>query len=199
MKNSKGKIIAVVGAPATGKSTLVRFLQKEYGFKTILEGEESDVPAFIKDNINQNKNGLQTIIWFHNRLVEQYSKALDTKRKGHTIVLDTFWLSNLFYISTMLKDKNEKNTVINMIKVTEKYFPYPDIIIYLKSDLKTIREWMSKRGRTFEKKLKIQVEIIHKEHEIFFGNKKILKGAKIIKMDVAKEDPKEVLKKLNLK
>ena len=90
MKNIKGKIIAVVGAPATGKSTLVRFLQKEFGFRTILEGEEKDVPSFIKTNIAKNKNGFQTIVWFHNRLIEQYSKALKIKSKGQAYRLNIF-------------------------------------------------------------------------------------------------------------
>jgi len=199
MKNTKGKIIAVVGAPATGKSTLVRFLQKKFGFKAILEGEEKDVPNFIKTNIAKNKNGFQTIIWFHNRLVEQYSKVSEMKSKGEIIILDTFWLSNLFYISTMLKDKNEKTIVIDMIRITEKYFSYPDIIIYLKSDISTIKDRMGKRGRTFEKELRKQVETIHKEHEMFFGNKTVLKGAKIIKIDVSKESIKSVARRLKLK
>lgn len=194
-----GKIIAVVGAPATGKSTLVKLLKKEFGFYAIFEGEENDVPGFIKENINKDQNGLQTIVWFHNRLIEQYLKAIRLKNSGKTVVLDTFWLSNIFYISTMLKDKDEQKISRDMIKTVEKLFAYPDIIIYLKSHEKTIKDWMTKRGRSFEKEFQKHLKTINREHENFFGNKKIINGAKIIKIDISREAAEEVIKKLKLK
>ena len=195
MKN-KGKIIAVVGAPATGKSTLVRFLGKKLKAKIILEGEEKDVPKFIKDNISKDKNGFQTILWFHNRLVKQYLKALEWKKEEKVIVLDTFWLSNIFYTSTMLKNKKEREIITDMIKTTEKILPYPDIIIYLKSDKKTIKEWMEKRGRSFEGKFKEYLETISKEHEDYFKNKNIIKGSKIIKINITKERLPDIIRKI---
>lgn len=196
----EGKIIAVVGGPASGKSSLINQFKKNYKVKIFLEGEEKNLPNYIKKNINKNKNGLQTILFFHNQTIIQYLEALRLKEGGNNVILDTFWLSNLFYLDTMLSDKNEKTLIKNLIKLTNQILPLPDIILYLEADNKTIRGRLYKRGRSFEKNFIRSALKINKAHYDYFNNRKNieeLSQSKIIKINVENFDFHFFAKQIN--
>jgi len=164
--NNKGKIIAIIGAPASGKSTLVRHWNENYGIKTYLEGEEADIPDYVKENIAQNKNGLQTILFFHNQEKRQYQEALKLKEQGEIVVLDTFWISNIFYIDTMVFCENEKKLLHDMIDFTKNSFTLPDTVVFLDISDQLLAQRMNQRGREFEKSFienALKVSKSHKE------------------------------------
>jgi deoxyadenosine/deoxycytidine kinase len=164
-----GKIIAVVGAPASGKSTLVSSLAKIRKVRYFLEKEE-ELPGYIKDNIKRNKNGLQTILFFHNRAVDNYIKSIKLKSEGKTVILDTFWLSNLFYLDTMLPNKNERELIKKFVKLIAKFFPMPDSILFLDVSDKILKERLEKRGRKFEKDFLKSAIRISQAHRNYFRN-----------------------------
>ena len=203
MKKSKnkGRIISVVGAPASGKSTLIRYFKKNYKVKTFLEGEEGDLPVYIKKNIEKNKNGLQTILFFRNQTVEQYFKALQLEDKGHDVILDTFWVSNLFYLDTMVPDRNEKKLIEDLMGLTAKTLSLPDIIIFLKIDNKTLKDRLFDRGRKFEKDFLERAKQISKSHNDYFKNRqsrKYLLEPKIITANAKNFDCETLAKKVGL-
>ncbi len=164
----KGKIIAVVGAPASGKSFLINEWKKKYDVVVFFEGEEKDLPKYIKSNIRLNKNGLQTILYFHNQTVRHYLKALELKDKEKSVILDTFWLSSLFYLDIMLIDRNEKKLVNNLIQLTSDIFSIPDKIVFLDVSSKTLKQRILKRGREFEKNFLNRALKINKAHKKYF-------------------------------
>jgi deoxyadenosine/deoxycytidine kinase len=198
---NKGRIISIVGAPASGKSTLIRYFRKNYKVKTFLEGEEKDLPVYIKRNIEKNKNGLQTILFFHNQTVKQYLKALQLKNKGYDVILDTFWISNLFYLDTMVPDRNEKKLIKDWIELIAKTMSLPDVIIFLKIDNKTLKDRLFGRGRKFEKDFLKGAEQISKSHNDYFKSKKrkkYLLESKIITANAKDFDCEALAKKIKL-
>lgn len=198
---NKGRIISVVGAPASGKSTLIRYFKENYKVKTFLEGEEGDLPAYIKKNIEKNKNGLQTILFFRNQTVKQYLKALRLEDKGHDVILDTFWVSNLFYLDTMVPDRNEKKLIEDLMELTAKILSLPDIIIFLKIDNKTLKDRLFGRGRKFEKDFLEGAKQISKSHNDYFKSRqsrRYLLGSKIITANAKNFDCETLAKKVSL-
>lgn len=200
MKIKKGKIIAILGGPASGKSTLIRQLKARYDVRIFLEGEETNLPSFIKRNISKKINGLQTILFFHNQSVGQYLDALKLRKKGKNILLDTFWISNLFYLDSMLSDKNEKHIIQELILQTSECLPAPDIVIYLKAENKTIRQRIKGRGRNFEKDFFKEAQKINLAHDRYLKKKSpCLKGARLLEVDAATFNYHEIARKLSLK
>lgn len=198
MTKKKGKIIAIVGAPASGKSSLVKFLQTDLNAKVFLEGEDGDLPSFVKNNIEENKNGIQTILFFHNQTISQYLQALNLKECGHYVILDTFWLSNLFFLETMLEHSHERSLIKDLIKTTGKIFSPPDILIYLEAADETIRNRLLQRGRNFEANFLESALKISRAHQNFFAGKNIKIKSRVIKLNAEDFDPKgaaEILKK----
>lgn len=193
-QKSRGKIIAIIGAPASGKSTLAKMFGKKLKARVFLEGEEQHLPDYIKKNIAQNKNGLQTILYFHNKTVNQYLEALKLKEKGIVTILDTFWFSNIFYLDTMIKDKNERNLLIDLISVTGKLLSLPDVIIYIQAKNETIKQRITDRGRSFEKNFLKNAIQINRDHDKYL---RMLNNAKLIKIKAEEIDINKILKSIN--
>lgn len=189
----KGKIIAIIGAPASGKSTLVKKLGKKIKAKILLEGEEQNLPTYIKRNIAENRNGFQTILYFHNQTIKQYKKALRLKEKGQSSILDTYWVSNIFYLDTMLDNKKEKQFFLKLISKTKKIFPLPDIIIYIQAKNKTIKKRLLKRGRSFEKSFIKNAVMINRNHD---KGIKIIENNRVLKVKAENINIDNILKKI---
>jgi len=168
---SNGKIIAVVGGPRSGKSFLVDRLAKHYGGVAILEGEEQDFPERIREDIQKNIRPLERIIWFRNKLVKEYFKALKTKQMGETVFIDNFWVSYQLYINTLAKDF-EGDIIHDLAEIDRLTIDWPDIIIFLSLSEKGIRDFVKRGGREFDQSedfIQNQALPIHKLHNEFFN------------------------------
>ncbi len=144
-----GKIIAIVGAPRSGKSFLARKLAEHYGATVFLEGEEGEFPARIEEDIAQNIRPLERALWFRTILVERYLKALELRDKGHTVILDVFWISPHMYIDTLLTGF-ERDLMWNVARQDERLLGWPDLTIFLKVSEQSIRSFIQKGGRAFD-------------------------------------------------
>ncbi|MCW5518613.1 deoxynucleoside kinase [Aureitalea sp. L0-47] len=150
--DSEGKIIAVVGAQSSGKSTLVeQIAEKNPLWKVFYEGES--FPKFVTTAFVDPHKRIHAFLYFHNKWVEQYIEAERLRDQGKVVILDNYWLSNLFYIDTLIND-DEKEQMIKLIENTARLFSPPDGIIYLDVDIKTmiqrIRERITKGDRFWE-------------------------------------------------
>jgi len=144
--NSEGKIIAVVGAQSSGKSTLVnRIIAKNSLWKGFFEGES--FPKYVTDAFSNPEKRLQAFLYFHNKWVEQYIEAERLRDQGRVVILDNYWLSNLFYIDTLIND-DEKEQIIKLIENTARLFSPPDGIIYLDINIKTMIQRIRERITT---------------------------------------------------
>ncbi|EKE10703.1 MAG: hypothetical protein ACD_15C00212G0024 [uncultured bacterium] len=149
MENKSGKIIAVIGAPRSGKSFLAGLLAGHYNGKIILEGEEIDFPERICEDIEKNIRPLERILWFRNKLVKEYLVAQEYKEKGETIILDVFWIGYQLFIDA-LSNGFENDVLKDMAEVDRKTLDYPDVIIFLSVTEKSIRKFIKLGGRKFD-------------------------------------------------
>ena len=194
--NSNGKIIAVLGAQASGKSTLVQELQKHLSDAVgFYEGEE--FPAYVVEAFDEPSVRIRAFLYFHNHWLNQYIEAEVIRKAGGTVIMDTFWLSNLFYLDTLV-DENERQLIRASISNAAKIFSPPDGIIYLNIDteqmVQRIKQRAVERNRTWEAEEDWLVEplSVKRRHDEFFADaalqKQLLGDAQILKLNSLDSD-----------
>lgn len=155
----KGKIIAVVGAPRSGKSFLVRKLAERFDAKMIFEGEEGDFPTRIEEDIRENIRPLERVLWFRTMLVEKYLQAVKMKSEGHTVILDVFWMTPHMFIDTLLEGF-ERELMWEVAMIDRKLLGWPDLTVFLKISEDGIRKFVKLGGRSFDQSENVIVKQI---------------------------------------
>lgn len=165
-------IIAVIGTPGTGKSFLVERLAKKLGAVPIFE-EVGGIPSRIEVNLKYNLRSVETILWFRNKLIRDMMRAVDIKKKGKVVVMDTCPVSNDLYIPSMTHGF-EQEVLLEQARIDTKAMPQPDVVIFLDASVETIRELIRRRGRDYDTSqdfMKRNLEI-KKTHDDYFKKNK---------------------------
>ncbi|MBH08576.1 MAG: deoxynucleoside kinase [Flavobacteriales bacterium] len=141
------KSISIEGNIGVGKTTLAKLLSNDLGYKLILETFENN--PFLKDFYeNLNKNALPLELFF---LAERYELLkLNSEDMFFTGTVSDFIFdkSKLFAVNT-LKDY-ELNIFNKIFSLMKKSVKNPEILIYLHSDLSSLQNKITKRGREYE-------------------------------------------------
>lgn len=141
-------IIAVIGAPGVGKSFLVEKLARQLNAEPIFE-DVSEIPDKIISNFKNNQGQVETILWFRNYCIQKMERALNLKKEGKTVVMDTAPISNELYIPAMTSGF-EKEVLLMQAYLDKKYIPKPDVFIFLDASESKTKEMILKRNRDFE-------------------------------------------------
>ena len=156
------KSISIEGNIGVGKTTLAKLLSNDLGYKLILETFENN--PFLKDFYeNLNKNALPLELFF---LAERYELLkLNSEDMFFTGTVSDFIFdkSKLFAVNT-LKDY-ELNIFNKIFSLMKKSVKNPEILIYLHSDLSSLQNKITKRGREYENN--IQSEYLKKLNDTY--------------------------------
>lgn len=171
LRQTRGKIIGIVGCPASGKSLLAKQLATEFSAEVFYEGEALRFPERIIENLRDGKRPLETCLWFHQHRFEDYLKASEWRRRGKTVIMDTFWLTNRFYFPSRAQmDNFERELAMYVELIDQRIFDWPDVVIYIRMSPEQIKEFVYRRGRPFETTDRYIEHIfrVNDEHEKFF-------------------------------
>lgn len=148
--------IAVAGNIGSGKTTLTRMLSKRYGW--IPRYEPADNNPYLADfYADMPRWSFNLQIYFLNKRfkeVVEISKSSDTIIQDRTIFEDAKIFAPNLHEMGMMSDRDFENytdlfdLMISLVKL-------PDLMIYIRSTIPNLVAQIQKRGREFEKSIRI--------------------------------------------
>ena len=148
----KRKTIAIAGNIGTGKSSLVDFLSRTYGVQPFYEPNDENpyLPDFYKD---MKRWAFHSQLYF---LSNKFRMHQQLENSDGVVVLDRTIYEDAEIFATALHDMRhftgrDWETYWNFYQVIINAIRPPDLMIYLRCSMRTLRRRIRLRGREMEK------------------------------------------------
>jgi len=173
MTPSQKKIfVAVAGNIGSGKSSLTTLLAKHFGWKPYFESVEDN--PYLADFYGDMKRwSFHLQIYFlshrftnHKQIVESPEPVIQDR----SIYEDAeIFARNLHEIGNM--DDRDYTNYVALYQVMMEYLRAPDLMIYLRASVGTLKNQISKRGRTYEQSIKQEyLEQLNRHYESWINH-----------------------------
>ncbi len=147
--NNDYKYIAIEGNIGVGKTTLAKFLSKEFNGSILLE--EFTENKFLKEFYKSGNYSFQMEMQF---LIDRSLQMNDFFKNNHQFIFSDFHISKSLIFSKMNLDNTSYNIIKNAHLNLFQHFPKPDAVIFIDGSIENIMENIDKRNRSFEKNFK---------------------------------------------
>ena len=148
------RAIAIAGNIGTGKTTLVDFLTRTYGIAPFYEPNEENpyLPDFYRD---MKRWAFHSQIYF---LAAKFRLHLAADKTGGVVVLDRTIFEDAEVFATALHQmrkisKRDWQTYRRFYETILGAVEPPDLMIYLRCSMRTLRKRIALRGRSMEKEI----------------------------------------------
>ena len=148
---SSGKTIAIAGNIGTGKSSLVEFLTRTYGIQPFYEPNDENpyLPDFYRD---MNRWAFHSQLYF---LSNKFRMHRQLDKMSGVVVLDrTIYEDAEIFATALNKMRNftgrDWDTYWNFYQIILDAIRPPDLMIYLRCSMRTLRKRIGLRGRAME-------------------------------------------------
>lgn len=155
--NAGKKFVAVAGNVGVGKSTLTQMLAKRLGWEPFYEAVD-DNPYLADFYQDMRAWSFHSQIFFLSRRLRHHRQLLD---HPHSVVQDRsvyedaeIFARNLHKQENM--SKRDYRTYRELYEVLTQFLPPPDLVIYLRASVDTLRNRIQLRGRDFEQDIEPQ-------------------------------------------
>jgi len=153
--NERKVFVAVAGNIGSGKSSLTRLLSEQMGWKPLYESVE-DNPYLNDFYADMKRWSFALQVYFLSNRFRNHKSITEGR---DSVVLDRviyedaeIFARNLHDIG-MMEDRDYRNYVALYEVMTEFLHP-PDVLIYLRASIDTLRRQISLRGRDFEQSIR---------------------------------------------
>ena len=148
--------IAIAGNIGSGKTTLTKMLAKRYGW--IPRFEPVDNNPYLDDfYADMSRWSFNLQVYFLNKRfkeVVEISKCTDTIIQDRTIFEDACIFAPNLHDMGMMSDR-DFNNYTDLFDLMMSRVELPDLMIYIRSSIPNIVEQIEKRGRDYEKSIRI--------------------------------------------
>lgn len=151
---NKKHFIAIAGNIGVGKSTLTRLLAARLGWEPFYEAVDDNpyLADFYKD---MRAWSFHSQIFFLTRRLRHHRQLLDHPNsvvQDRSVYEDAeIFAHNLYEQGNM--DPRDYSSYHELYEVLTKFLPPPDVIVYLRASVDTLRERIHRRGREFERSI----------------------------------------------
>lgn len=146
------KAIAIAGNIGSGKSTLVEFLHRQYGITPFYEPNDENpyLPSFYED---MQRWAFHSQIYF---LSNKFRLHREFDRTGGVVALDRTIFEDAEIFAKALHemghmDQRDYETYRDFYETIIETLRPPDLLIYVRCSMRTLRKRIRARGREMEK------------------------------------------------
>ena len=159
--------IAIAGNIGSGKTTLTKKLAKRYGWIPHFEPVDNN-PYLADYYADMDRWSFNLQIYFLNkrfRDVVEIAKSQDTIIQDRTIFEDARIFAPNLHDMGMMSDRDFDNYT-DLFDLMMSLVKLPDLMIYIRSSIPTLVSHIQKRGRDFERSIRIDyLEGLNKRYE----------------------------------
>jgi deoxyadenosine/deoxycytidine kinase len=148
--------LAIAGNIGSGKTTLTGKLAKHFGWET--HYEDVDDNPYLNDFYNDMQRwSFNLQIFFLN---SRFSQILDIQKSGLTVIQDRTIYEDAYIFAPNLHDmglmsKRDFDNYFRLFSLMSSLVSPPDLLIYLRASVGTLVNQIEKRGRDYEKTIRI--------------------------------------------
>lgn len=148
--------IAIAGNIGSGKTTLTKLLAARYGWTPRFEPMDNN--PYLEDFYHDmNRWSFNLQVYFLNKRfkeVVEISKSTDTIIQDRTIYEDACIFAPNLHDQGYMSDRDFKNYT-DLFNLMMSLVKKPQLMIYIRSSIPTLVKHIEKRGRDFEKSIRI--------------------------------------------
>jgi deoxyadenosine/deoxycytidine kinase len=143
--------ITIAGNIGVGKSTLVRMLSQRHGWEPVFEAVEEN-PYLADFYQDMPRWSFQSQVFFLSRRLRQHNGLLKYKK---SVIQDRSVYEDAEIFARNLYDQGNMGNrdwacYFDLYRTLAAMLPAPDLVIYLKADMPTLRRRIAMRGREYE-------------------------------------------------
>lgn len=165
------RYIAIAGNIGVGKTSLVEYLTRNYGLQPFYEpfAENPYLADFYQD---MHAWSFHSQMWF---LAHKYRLHRELERTSGTLVQDRSIYEDAEIFATALhrsKTMNDRDwaTYSELYRAMRASLRPPDLLIYLRCDVRVARQRIKKRGRPSEMAIPLPyLKLLHKLYEEWYA------------------------------
>ncbi len=143
------RITTIEGNIGAGKTTLARYLARDFGGKLILEQFEDNpfLPRFFEDF---RQHAFTTELFFLAERFHQLSREMpEPELFGDRIIIDYLFTKSLLFARANL-DEEEYRLFHKLFQIINPRLPEPELVVYVHADIDRLLDNIRERGRGFE-------------------------------------------------
>jgi len=177
--------IAVAGNIGSGKTTLTGMLAKHYGWEAMYESVENN-PYLASYYEDMQRWSFNLQVYFLNN---RFRQVIDIRKRSKTVIQDRTIYEDAYIFAPNLHDMQLMATrdfenYASLFELMVQFLQAPDLLIYLHADTSTLVSQIQKRGREYEKTIRLDyLQNLNERYEQWISNYKI---GKLLVIDVNK-------------
>ena len=177
--------IAVAGNIGSGKTTLTTMLAKHFNWEPMYESVENN-PYLASYYEDMQRWSFNLQVYFLNT---RFRQVIDIRKKTKTVIQDRTIYEDAYIFAPNLHDMQlmatrDFDNYSSLFELMSKFLQAPDLLIYLRADTSTLVSQIAKRGREYEKTIRLDyLENLNQRYEEWIRNYKL---GKLLIIDVNK-------------